>query len=103
MILLSFLYQKAKLAAAVNRATLAEKSASIAEKRYQKLEEDFENYRTKTRRTPEAALQQEIMSLKAHLGDSEAKMERERTEKHQILVEKEQLQNKIQSLVSPKD
>mmetsp|Transcript_7056 Transcript_7056/g.10554 ORF Transcript_7056/g.10554 Transcript_7056/m.10554 type:complete len:949 (-) Transcript_7056:20-2866(-) len=90
--------EKSKHAAALERASIAEKTAKAAVNRAKALEEELDELRCKQRQYPEAVLQQEVIVLKGKLADYDAKVMKERSEKNQALVEKERLKAKANQL-----
>mmetsp|Transcript_14320 Transcript_14320/g.41984 ORF Transcript_14320/g.41984 Transcript_14320/m.41984 type:complete len:110 (+) Transcript_14320:868-1197(+) len=79
-----------------------ERAVAVAEKRAKKVDDEFEQYRRYQRQSPEAALHQEIATLKGMLADSERKIQTERTEKNQAFLEKERFRASIHKLVRDK-
>jgi hypothetical protein len=90
--------EKAKVVASVDRAEVAEMRAVAAEKRMRAAEEEFEHYRTQQRKTPESALLQELATMKGRLADSDNRVNKERAERNQALLEKEQFRAHIHRL-----
>ena len=76
----------------------ADRTAGSAEKRCRAVEEDFEHFRSAQRRTPEAALLQQIAKLKGEMSLQEAKISEARAEKNQAMLEKEQYKAHIHRL-----
>ena len=64
------------------------------------MEEEFEVYKARQRETPEAALQQEIATLKGQLAENESRFARDHSEKSRALLEKERYMSNAHKLVS---
>ena len=62
----------------MDKCAAAERAAQQAEKRVRATEEDFEHYRSQQRKTPEAALHQEIARMKGQISDVEARVNAEK-------------------------
>ena len=92
--------KKAKAAAAIERAIQAEKKAASTDSKLREVEEEMEQFRRKMRESPEMALMQEIAQLKGQLAESESRVQRERAERKQALLEKEQHKARVHRLVS---
>lgn len=93
--------QRAKAKAAQDQAVMAEKAATAAAKKVKQLEAEIDELREKHRKTPEAALVQQIAELKGQLADSERRIEAVKAEKSQILQDKEKFRVNVKKLVRP--
>jgi chromosome segregation ATPase len=93
--------QRAKAKAAQDQAVLAEKAATAAAKKVKQLEAEMDELREKHRKTPEAALVQQIAELKGQLADCERRIEAVKAEKSQILQDKEKFRVNVKKLVRP--
>ena len=98
---LSIFLQQAKAAAALEQAVLAKKEAAAAAKKVKQVEADMDELREKHRKTPEAALLQQLAEIKGQLADSERRIEAVKAEKNQVLQDKEKFRINVKKLVSP--
>ena len=90
--------EKVNTKAAVARADAAEKATKDMKKRATQAEEDFYEYRQQQRKNPESVLLQEIVTLKAQMSDSAAKINGMKAERNAALLEKEQFRAHIHRL-----
>lgn len=71
-------------------------------KKIKQLEVEIDEMREKHRRTPEVALLQQLAEVKGQLADSERRIEIVKSEKVDILLEKEQFRASVNKLVRSK-
>lgn len=92
--------QKAKTTSAMEQAIAAEKSLATASSKIKLLEDEIDQIRIKHRSTPEVALMQQLAEVKGQLADSERRIERIKSEKAEIVLQKEQFRASVNKLVS---
>ena len=80
---------------------MAKKEAAAAAKKVKQVEAEMDELREKHRKTPEAALLQQLAEIKGQLADSERRIEAVKAEKNQILQDKEKFRINVKKLVSP--
>lgn len=92
--------KQAKATAALEQAVLAKKESAEAAKKVKRLEAEMDELREKHRKTPEAALVQQLAEMKGDLADGERRFEAVKAEKNQILLDKEKFRTNVRKLVS---
>lgn len=84
----------------MERAEAAEASVKTVQNRIREVETEFQRYKDKQHQTPEAALLQQVAILNGKLAEAESRIQRERAERNQAFLEKEQYRTNIYRLVS---
>ncbi|KAL9180782.1 hypothetical protein ACHAXT_011235 [Thalassiosira profunda] len=90
--------ERAKVAAAVDQAVAAQKSAAESNKKVKQVEAEMDQLRVDQRATPEVSLMHQVAELKGQLADGERRIEAIKAEKSQITAEKEQFRSNVHKL-----
>ena len=84
----------------MEQVIIVEKSLTAASSKIKLLEEEIDQIRVKHRSTPEVALIQELAKVKGQLAESDRQIERIKSEKAEIALQKEQFRASVNKLAS---
>jgi len=90
--------EKQKRKESDEKVSLSEEACARLRRRLAELESDFEGFRKANRKAPEAVIRADLARVTGEKAEAEARVDKERAEKNQILLEKEKLKAHIHQL-----